>query len=49
MLSVPYIISGPDIGKEVVPYALAEDIGATIFNLLEIEPDYELDGRSLID
>jgi hypothetical protein len=28
MLSVPYIISGPDIGKEVVPYALAEDIGA---------------------
>jgi len=49
MLSVPYIISGPGLTKTYIPSALSEDVGATIFDLLDIETDYQLDGESLLD
>ena len=49
MISVPYILSNPAIKKQEIPFARAEDIGATVLEFLDVSPKYSLDGRSLLD
>lgn len=49
LLNVPYILFGRNIPSVKIPFARSEDIGATIGNLLNFAPAYNLDGRDLLE
>ena len=49
LLSVPYIMKIPEIQGKMIHVARAEDIGATIFDYLQLNTSYSLTGRSLLE
>jgi len=49
LLSVPYIMKIPEIQGKMIHVARAEDIGATIFDYLQLNTTYSLTGRSLLE
>lgn len=47
MLNVPYVLYAPGQNSQVVPFSRSEDVGATVLEYLDMNTEYELDGKSL--
>ncbi|MFT7034545.1 MAG: putative AlkP superfamily pyrophosphatase or phosphodiesterase [Cyclobacteriaceae bacterium] len=48
MLNVPYVLYTPGQNSQDIPFARSEDVGATILEYLDMDTEYELDGKSLL-
>lgn len=49
MLAVPYILAGPGIKADTIPYARSEDLGYTILKLLDLESSGLTKGNDLLN